>query len=94
MQVLRDNVLVAVEVEDESTEGGILLAKSSQQETRPSTGTVAKVGPGKMAANGELMVMDVAVDDMVKFRDFAGNEVEIDGVEYSVVKMADILAKY
>jgi len=40
------------------------------------------------------MAMEVAVGDMVKFRDFAGNEVEIGGKEYSVVKMSDILAKF
>ena len=47
-----------------------------------------------MASNGELMTMDVSPGDMIKFRDFAGNEVEIEGKEYSVVKMVDILAKY
>jgi chaperonin GroES len=47
-----------------------------------------------MAANGELMPMEVANGDMVKFRDFAGNEVNIDDKEYSVVRMADILAKF
>lgn len=95
VDVTRDNVLVSVDLKKEqATEGGILLAKSSSSENRPSTGTVVKVGPGRMASNGAIMPMDVAVGDMVKFRDFAGNEVEIDGQEYSVVRMADILAKY
>lgn len=94
VDVVRDNILVRVDQSEQETEGGILLAKSSTVESKPSTGTVVKVGPGKMASSGELMPMDVAVDDMIKFRDFAGNEVEIDGEEYSVVKMADVLAKY
>jgi len=94
VEVIRDNVLVFVDKKDKETEGGILIAKSSKSENRPSTGKVVKVGPGKMASNGELVTMDVAEGDMVKFRDFAGNEVEIDGEEYSVVKTADILAKY
>ena len=94
VDVTADNVLVQVDLKERATEGGILIAKSSTSETRPSTGTVVKVGPGRRASNGELMAMDVDVDDMVKFRDFAGNEVQIDGEEYSVVRMADIIAKF
>jgi len=71
-----------------------LLAKSSTSENKPSTGEVVKVGPGKMASSGTRMPMDVAPGDMVKYRDYAGNEVEIEGKEYSVVKMVDVLAKY
>jgi len=94
VDVVRDNVLVYAEKKEVETEGGILLASSTKKAQKPSTGQVVKVGPGKMAANGELMAMEVEVGDMVKFRDFAGNEVEIEGKEYSVVKMSDILAKF
>ena len=94
VETVRDNILVSVNTEEEETEGGILIAASSKKEKRPSTGEVVKVGPGKMASNGEIMPMEVAIGDMVKFRDFAGNEVEIEGKEYSVVKMADVLAKF
>ena len=94
VEVVRDNVLVFVEQSDVSTEGGILIAQTSKTESRPSTGEVVKVGPGRMASNGELMEMEVSPGDMVKFRDYAGNEVEIEGKEYSVGKMADILAKF
>ena len=92
--VINDNVLVSVETEEEqATAGGLLIAQTSSKK-RPSTGTIVKVGPGKMASNGSLMEMDVNPGDMVKFRDFAGNEVTIQGKEYSVVKMVDILAKF
>lgn len=92
--VVRDAVLVYVETKETATEGGILIAKSSKSDRKPSTGRVVKVGPGRFATNGETMEMEVAEGDFVKFRDFAGNEVEIEGEEYSVVRMADILAKY
>ena len=94
VKVCRDNILVQVDASEAETEGGILLAKTASKDTKPSTGTVVQVGPGKMAANGNPMPMDVKEGDMVKFRDYAGNEVEIQGQEYSVVKMADVLAKY
>jgi len=97
VNVCSDSVLVKVAQTEEELEtaGGLLIAStSSSAKKRPSTGTVVKVGPGKMAANGELMEMDLKVGDMVKFRDFAGNEVEIGSTEYSVVRMVDILAKF
>lgn len=94
VEVVREYVLVKVEKKETETDGGILLAKSAKKDQKPSTGTVVKVGPGRMAANGELMAMEVKVGDMVKYRDFAGNEIEIGGEEYSVVGMPDILAKF
>lgn len=94
VDVVRDNVLVKVNTKEEETTGGILIAKSSSRESKPSTGEVVKVGPGRMASDGTMMPMDVEVGDMVKFRDFAGNEVEIGDEDFSVVNVADILAKF
>ena len=92
--VLRDSVLVYVETKEISTEGGILLAQSSTTETRPSTGKVVKVGPGRFATNGDRMEMEIEEGDFIKFRDYAGKDVEIDGEEYTVVSAMDILAKF
>merc|ERR1712232_101993 len=92
--VVRDAVLVAVETKETATEGGILIASSSKSSSKPSTGKVVKVGPGRFASNGERMEMEIEEGDMIKFRDFAGNEVEIGGKEYTVVRSLDILAKY
>lgn len=88
-EVIRDKVLVNVEP-DEQTEGGLLLGKSKNSEIKPSNGMVVKVGPGRF----EGREMDVVPGDVVKFRNFAGNEVEIEDKEYTVVQMADILAKF
>jgi chaperonin GroES len=93
-EVVRDAVLVHVDTKERATEGGILIAKSSTSETKPSTGKAVKVGPGRFATNGERMEMEVLPGDYIKFRDYAGNEVEIEGEEYTVVRMLDILAKF
>lgn len=87
--VVRDSVLVYVEQKETTTEGGLVLSKSKDAESKPSTGRVVKVGPGVFAND-----MQVAEGDNIKFRDFAGNEIEFDGEEYSVVRMSDILAKF
>ena len=92
--VVSDNVLVKVEDNEEETASGLVIAATAKKGGKPSTGEVVKVGPGRMASNGEIMTVDINVGDMVKFRDFAGNEVNIEGGEFSVVKMTDILAKF
>jgi chaperonin GroES len=94
VEVTRDNVLVKVDRKEAESESGLLIAKSAKTNDKPSMGLVVKIGPGKMAANGNLIPLEVQVGDMVKFRDFLGNEVEIDKEEYSVIKMTDILAKF
>ena len=58
-----------------------------------STGTVVKVLPGKMAGDGSILPVTVDEGDNVKFRDYAGNEIEIGDREFSVVRVADIMAK-
>jgi chaperonin GroES len=107
VEVVRDNILVYVEQKEVATEGGILIAKTSKSESKPSIGLVVKIGPGKMTATGETIPISksssddkddddtlLQIGDYIKFRDYAGNEVDIDGKEYTVVKMADVLAKF
>ena len=94
VEAVNDYVLIYVETRESQSEGGLFLASTSDGNKRPSTGKVVKVGPGKMAEDGSLMPMTVNVGDEVKFRDYAGNEVKIGDNEYSVVQMADVLAKF
>lgn len=94
-EVLWDNVLVKVVKKDQMEgSGGILVAATSKKMTVSSIGEVMRVGPGKYAFNGKVMEMDIAPGDMVKFRDFAAQEVEIGGIEYAVLKMTDLIAKF
>lgn len=92
--VVRDTILVETEKKEAESEVGILIAQTSQNKNKATTGKVIKVGPGRYATNGERMDMEVEAGDFVKFRDFAGTEVEIDGKDYSVVRMIDLLAKF
>jgi len=96
VEAVNEGVLVFVETRELATSGGLLLGSSSSSDgsKRPSTGVVVKVGPGRMAASGDMIPMNVEVGDQVKFMDFAGNEIKIGDKEYSVVKMPEILAKF
>ena len=49
------------------------------------------VGPGGMV-DGKEVTMNVAVGDQVIYSKYSGTEVELDDVEYIIVKQSDILA--
>lgn len=93
---VRDYVLVELPTEQEQgmTASGVVIAGQVTANQMPCEGVVVKVGEGRMSAKGEFTKSPVKVGDRVKFKDYAGNEVMIEGKEYSVVKMVDILATY
>mmetsp|Transcript_17850 Transcript_17850/g.40571 ORF Transcript_17850/g.40571 Transcript_17850/m.40571 type:complete len:140 (-) Transcript_17850:184-603(-) len=93
VQVTGDAMLI-LPVTEEETAGGLLIAATAKKANKPSTGTVAKIGPGKMVGTGDILPMDIEEGDMVKYRDFAGTTIKIEDEEYSVVKYTDCLAKF
>jgi len=92
--VVSNKVLVHVKSGEDQTDGGLVLGKSAGSDSQQTTGTVVKVGPGMMSSSGNLLPMDVEVGDTVKFRDFAGTDIDIGSEEYRVVEMVHILAKF
>lgn len=90
---VRDYVLVALDIQESlATKSGVVIAQQVVKGNAPCTGTVTKVGEGRMASNGELTTSPVQVGDKVKFKDYAGNDVTIEGKKYSLVKMVDMLS--
>lgn len=90
---VRDYVLVALDENTESlaTSSGVVIASQVVADDVPCEGTVVKVGEGRLNSSGEFSPSPVEVGERVKFKDYAGNDVTIDGKPYSVVKMIDIL---
>lgn len=89
-----DNVLVQVTKVEEETASGIALAAGVGEQTRTSTGVVVKTGAGRAAADGASVPVPVSVGESVKFRDYAGADVRLDGDDYIVVRVPDCLAKW
>jgi chaperonin GroES len=77
-----------------ATRSGVVIASSVLKDLVPCMGYVVKVGSGRMASNGQYTSSPVSIGDYVKFKDYAGNDVTIEGKLYSVVKMVDILCTY
>jgi chaperonin GroES len=90
---VRDFVLIALDEDPETlaTSSGVVIAQQVMADAVPCEGTVVKVGEGRMASKGQLAPPPVKVGESVKFKDYAGNDVTIEGKPYSVVKMVDIL---
>lgn len=86
---LADRVVVKpVEVE-ETTKSGIILAAAAKE--KPAFSEVVAVGPGGKI-DGETVEMTVQVGQKVIISKYAGTEIKVDDVEYTIVKQSDILA--
>lgn len=90
---VKDQVLIRLPAKDATNAGGIIIQSLDSKE-KVDYGTVAKVGPGKMASTGVIVPPSVVAGDGVRFRDFAGSDIKIEGVEYRVIRGYDILAKW
>ncbi|MDU6629729.1 MAG: co-chaperone GroES, partial [Lachnoanaerobaculum sp.] len=84
-----DRVVLKQLVAEETTASGIVLP--GQTKEKPSQAEVVAVGPGGVV-DGKEIKMQVKVGDKVIYSKYAGTEVELDKVEYIVVKQNDILA--
>ena len=86
---LADRVVTKRIEAEETTKSGIILTSTAKE--KPEIFEVVAVGPGGMV-DGVDVKMYVKVGDRVIAAKYAGNEVKVDGVEYSIVSQSDILA--
>lgn len=87
---LFDNVLIKPLDAEEKLPSGIILPDSAKE--KPQIGLVMAVGPGATDDKGNPVKMVVKVGDKVMYKKWGGNEVKIDGVEWTIVEQKDILA--
>lgn len=85
---LGDRVIVKPSEVEEKTKGGIILPDTAKE--KPIEGTIVAVGAGKIGEDGKLIPMNVKVNDKVLYAKYAGNEIQIDGVEYLIMRESDI----
>lgn len=88
---LSNHVFIEPVQEDKMTKTGIVLPDSAEKE-KPIKGRVIAVGNGKRNERGEIMPMSVKVGDLVLFKKYGPDELEIDGKKYLVGEENDILA--
>ncbi|WP_333860331.1 co-chaperone GroES [Clostridium sp.] len=86
---LGDRVVIKKIEAEETTKSGIVLPGSAKE--KPQEAEIVAVGPGGMI-DGKEVKMEVKVGDRVLFSKYAGNEIKMDGVEYTILRQDDILA--
>ncbi len=88
---LSNHVFIEPLEEEKTTKSGIVLPDSAEKE-KPIKGKVLAVGPGKRNDKGELVPVSVKVGDVVLFKKYGPDEIEIDDKKYLVGDEEDILA--
>ncbi len=88
---LSNRVFIEPVEEDKMTKSGIMLPDNAEKE-KPIKGKVLATGPGKVNEKGERIPMSVKVGDMILFKKYGPDEIEIDGKKYLVGDEDDILA--
>ena len=88
---LSNRVFIEPLEEEKITKSGIVLPDTAEKE-KPIKGTVVAVGPGKLDERGNRVPMSVKVGDVVLFKKYGPDEVEVEGKKYLVGEEADILA--
>ena len=89
LKPLADRVLLKATEAEETTKSGIILSTANKE--KPVVSEVVAVGPGGMV-DGKEVAMVVKPGNKVVVAKYAGTEVKLDGVEYSIVRQSDILA--
>jgi len=85
-----DNRVVIEQVEaEEKTKGGIFLPDTAKE--KPQIGVVIAVGPGNLLDDGKRGAMSVAKGDKVIYGKYMGNDVEVDGKKYVILRESDLL---
>ncbi len=84
MRPISNRVVVKPSPAEEMTKGGIIIPDTAKE--KPQRGEIVAVGPGK---EGEPMT--VKVGDTVLYGKYSGQELQLNGDEYLIMREDDIL---
>ena len=90
LKPLGDKVVVQLMEQEEKTASGIYLPDSAKK--KPQEGKVVAVGTGRVLDSGERNELTVKVGDRVLFSKYGGNEVTLDGQDYTILDEDQIYA--
>ena len=82
---LQDRVVVKKAEAEETTQSGIILTGSAKE--KPEFAEVIEVGPGTSDVK-----MEVKKGNKILISKYSGTNVKLEGEEYIIVRMEDILA--
>jgi len=85
LRPLADRVLAQPEKAETKTASGLFIPEAAQEKTQ--TATVVEVGPGT-----EKEKITVKTGDRIMYDKYAGTPLKLDGEDYLILKMADVIA--
>ena len=85
------NILVEPVSEESKTASGIVLPDTVDKE-KPQKGKIVALGTGKVTDDGKKIEFNVKVGDIVIFKKYSPDEIEMDDKEYLIMTEEDILA--
>jgi chaperonin GroES len=86
---LYDRILVRRVDEADTTRGGIIIPDTAKE--KKTEAEVISVGTGRVTDKGDLRPLVVKVGDHVLMGKYAGNEIEIDGEDFVIVREEEVL---
>jgi chaperonin GroES len=86
---LYDRIVVKRIEEQETTRNGIVIPDTAKE--KPQEGEIMAIGKGKRLDDGQMVALDVNTGDRILFGKYSGNEIELDGVEYIIMREDDVL---
>ncbi len=89
LKPLDDRVVVKQMEAEDKTAGGIILPDTAKE--KPQIGKVVAAGPGRWLDSGKRDKMSVKKNDEVIYGKYMGNDIEINGEKYVILKESDIL---
>ncbi len=90
LKPLGDKIVVQLIEAEDKTASGIYLPDSAKK--KPTEGKVIAVGNGRVLDNGERNTLTVKVGDKVLFSKYGGNEVTLDGQDYTILDEDQVYA--
>jgi len=90
LRPLSDKVVIEVLEEEDKSPGGLYLPDSAKK--KPQQGKIIAIGTGKVLDDGKRAPLSVKVGDKVLFSKYGGNEVQLDGTDYTILDEDQIYA--
>jgi chaperonin GroES len=86
---LADRVLVQRFEDEETKVGGIIVPDTAKE--KPLRAKVIATGPGRRTDDGGLVKPEVTAGDRILIGKYAGNDIEMDGEEFLILREDEIL---
>lgn len=90
LKPLGDKVVVQLVEQEDRTASGIYLPDSAKK--KPQQGKVIAVGSGRVLDDGNRNTLTVKVGDSVLFSKYGGNEITLEGNDYTILDEDQIYA--